>query len=376
MATKAPRRLRVLATGTGEWRIQRFAKPFFPSPDARAIGFPDSDRLAVVTLEDRAWRELPVAKESLELALHPALDRTAVATEEAIAVVDAAGREIARRALPAEWAVAALAFDPTGGRLWTALRGRADGECVAALLDTATLAETGRAPVDGMGCEADALEIVPGPIVGVEAACGQDGTWVTLLRAGAGGAIERVGAIAGENDPFAFVGLAPCGSHAAGLTGSAVLLFSVPDGAILASHELEDEDAMSYVGAFADDALLVPDVVGGKRVVLVLDARTLEPREKRRAKFGDGASLYVLTGGLGLVPETREVWDLDFRPLAAGAAAAPREKPIEPPAKCTAPGCGGRAVADGLCATHLNQKKWAEIKLKMDRLKNGLPPEG
>lgn len=160
-------------------------------------------------------------------------------------------------ALPEGLTPHAIVFTRRGTELWISTETAT--EAVMLLVDVATLTVIGETRENGFGPEAShELYVHPqDDAVLLLAACGQDGTFASVV-AWTGGAVEMIDtALDGSGQPAGLVGFSADGArvHLAG--DQELLTYSWPDLFELSSAELDDELASNYSGAMLHGRLLV-----------------------------------------------------------------------------------------------------------------------
>lgn len=246
-----------------------------------AVGLPLGPGRLGLFLPSRGWRPehvLEVPREARLVAPYPSLERAAVLLPGRLEVI-AASPGVGLPG-PRTWMAPtqALDFDGAGQGLWAS--GESPEGHAVHFLEAGSLEPVGSAPVDGD--VEGAHELLPHPVepvMGVSVSCGQDGTWLTLVRR-EGSRLVRVGGLAAVDDPFSAVGFLEGGGGFVGISNTWVRLWSYPDCKLVAEHVLPVDRMTEFTGAVTGASVLVPvmdDTGDGKWELYQLEARTLRP---------------------------------------------------------------------------------------------------
>lgn len=290
------------------------AAGFLIAPGQRGLGFSDGERHLVLVHPEQPGQPIArfdVPEDALAAALSADLQQLALLGADSLELHRPDGTRAPHRSGRVDVpATPALAFDATGDTLW--LSGESPSGHALQLYDARSLTLLATAPVAGEGDgEHELLAHPHAPALAVSVSCGQDGTWLTLLRRSSTG-LEKVGELASRDEPFFAAGFLPDGGSLVGIGGTWVRRWSYPDCRLLAEYALPEGQLPGSVGAVVGDSVLLPvePEDGGRWTLHQLEAGSLrlQRRWQLPLRSPQVASLYALPGGCLLAEG--QLWQL------------------------------------------------------------------
>jgi len=243
------------------------------------------DKLSVFDLKDqfRKVAELCVPPDAANVAVHPALDRTATFLNSRLSLRDASGIEYAMRDIPSEWGwPMAVAFTPSGDALCLTTVNAPAAANSMYLLDTRSLH-----PVSQVGfhhLQSDAHYLIWHPtqhVAAIELAFEQEGTEVNLIRVQDGTCTLFSDRPPNRNGGH-LAGFEPDGEALVGVSDTEVFRWSFPEGNLLGKHQLPEGRFTRYVAGWFENLLLVPTEDEDQETysLVTLDAKTLKETDR------------------------------------------------------------------------------------------------
>jgi hypothetical protein len=244
------------------------------------------------------------------LAVHPDLGKIAILAKDELLIADSLGKTLVSASSPLKFGKSrSLLFDRTGRLLF--LSGElADAENsesphVVSMLDSASLRLLDSTAIEGSSEGYHFIGYHPHrKLIMIDVACGQDGSWLTLLKHDECGFGQRV-CLAAPNDPFCPAGFSMDGNFLACVRSDRISVWDSTQGQSIAEAPMKDNEFLEFESGYWTDMLVsfVRDVKRDEWRCQLRSMPNLELRKDVRIEFSEEVDCIHNLGHLVLLTE-------------------------------------------------------------------------